>query len=59
LANPDEPRMTFPVEAERLRLIQQRLDTDFYEVSPASERIAVAVLADLNDPEGSTSAFPQ
>jgi hypothetical protein len=51
--------MTFPVEADRLRLIQQRLQTDFYEVPPASERIAVSILADLNDSEGSASAPPQ
>jgi hypothetical protein len=51
--------MTFPVEADRLRLIQQRLQTDFYEVPPAAERIAVSILADLNDSEGSVSATPQ
>jgi hypothetical protein len=49
--------MTLPVEANRLRLIQQRLQTDFYEVPPASERIAASVLADLKDSEGSASVF--
>jgi hypothetical protein len=47
--------MTLPVEADRLRLIQQRLQTAFYENPPASEQIAAAVLADLNDLEGNTS----
>ena len=57
MANSDEHRMTLPVEANRLRLIQQRLQTDFYEVPPASERIAASVLADLKDSEGSASVF--
>jgi hypothetical protein len=51
--------MTVPVEAERLRLIQRRLQSDFYEVPPASQRIAASVLADLKDSEGSASVFPQ
>jgi hypothetical protein len=59
LADSDEHRMTVPVEAERLRLIQQRLQSEFYEVPPASQRIAASVLADLNDSEGSASVFPQ
>jgi hypothetical protein len=59
LANSDEHRMTLPVEAARLRLIQQRLQTDFYEVPPASERIAACVLTDLKDSEGSASILPQ
>ena len=59
LANSDEHRMTLSVEAARLRLIQQRLQTDFYEVPPASEQIAASVLADLKDFEGSASDLPQ
>jgi hypothetical protein len=51
--------MNLPVEAARLRLIEQRLQTDFYEVPPAAELIAESVLADLKDPEGSTPALPQ
>jgi hypothetical protein len=58
LANSDEHRMTLPVAAQRLRLIQQRLQSKFYEVPPASERIAVAVLADLDNLEGSRSSLP-
>lgn len=58
MANPDEHRTTSQVEADRLRLIQQRLQNDFYEVPPASERIAAAVLTDLMDLEESASALP-
>jgi hypothetical protein len=58
LANPDEHRMTLPVEADRLRLIQQRLQSDFYEVPPAAERIAVSVLAELKDLEEGSSPLP-
>lgn len=56
--NPDEHRSISQVEADRLRLIQQRLRSDFYEVPPASERIAAAVLAELRDLEESAPALP-
>jgi hypothetical protein len=56
--NPDENRMISQLEPDRLRLIQQRLQNDFYEVPPASERIAAAVLAQLKDLEESASALP-
>jgi len=58
LAHPDQNRMNVPVEAARLRLIQQRLSTRFYEIPPAAEQIAESILADLNDPEGTASALP-
>jgi hypothetical protein len=58
LAYPEEHRTTLQVEAERLRLIQQRLQSDFYEVPPASEQIAAAVMADLTDLEESASSLP-
>jgi hypothetical protein len=58
LAHPDEHRTTPQVEADRLRLIHQRLQTDFYEVPPASEHIAAAVLADLTDLEEGASSLP-
>ena len=58
LAHPEEHRTTVQVEAERLRLIQQRLQDDFYEVPPASEQIAAAVLADLTDLEEGASSLP-
>jgi len=58
LAHPEEHRKTLQVEAERLRLIQQRLQGDFYQVPPASDRIAAAVLADLTDLEQGASYLP-
>ena len=58
MPNPDENRILSQVEADRLRLIQQRLQDDFYEIPPASERIAAAVLAELRDFEESASALP-
>jgi len=58
LAHPEEHRTTLQVEAERLRLIQQRLQGDFYQVAPASEQIAAAVLADLTDLEEGASSLP-
>lgn len=48
---PEESRASPKVAADRLRLIQQRLQDDFYEVPPASEQIAACVLAELNDLE--------
>jgi hypothetical protein len=56
--NPDKHRPTGNVEADRLRLIQQRLQSDFYEVPPACEQIAACVLAELKDLEESASALP-
>jgi len=58
LAHPEKHRKTLQVEAERLRLIQQRLQGDFYQVPPASDRIAAAVLADLTDLEQGASYLP-
>ena len=58
MAHPEEHRKTLQVEAERLRLIQQRLHSDFYEGPPASEHIAAAVLADLTDLEEGASSLP-
>lgn len=59
MANSDEHRVTLRVEADRLRLIQQRLQNDFYAVPPAAEQIALSVLAELNDLPESSSSFPQ
>ncbi|HKP50407.1 MAG TPA: hypothetical protein VJU17_10360 [Gemmatimonadales bacterium] len=58
MAHPEEHRKTLQVEAERLRLIQQRLQSDFYQVPPASDQIAGAVLADLTDLEEGASPLP-
>jgi hypothetical protein len=59
VTNSDEHRTTSSVGDSRLRLIRQRLRSDFYEVPPASEHIAVSVMAELNDLEGSTSVLPR
>jgi hypothetical protein len=56
VTNPEQHRIT--IEADRLRLIQQRLGSDFYEVPPACEQIAASVLAELKDLEASAPALP-
>lgn len=57
VTNSDEHRTTSSVGDHRLRLIRQRLRSDFYEVPPASEQIAVSVMAELKDFEESASAL--
>jgi hypothetical protein len=42
------------VDANRLRLILQRLGCEFYNEGPPSDQIAAAVLADLKDLEKGT-----
>ena len=59
VTNSDEHRTTSSVGDHRLRLIRQRLRSDFYEVPPASEHIAVSVMAELKDLEESASALPR
>jgi hypothetical protein len=59
VTNPDEHRRPGSVEDNRLRLIRQRLRSDFYEVPPASEHIAASVMAELKDLEESASALPR
>ena len=44
-----EERVTDVVEPGRLRLIMLRLGDRYYDVPPASDRIATSVLADLTD----------
>jgi hypothetical protein len=56
--NPEEQRGSALVEPDRLRLILQRLQNDFYTVPPASERIAASVLAELNAPKQGPPALP-
>jgi hypothetical protein len=58
VTNPDGHGTPGKVGADRLRLIQQRLGSDFYDVPPASEQIAESVLAELKDLEESASALP-
>lgn len=57
MPHPEDSR-TPRIAAERLRLIEQRLQNHFYEVPPASEQIAASVLAELKDPEQSASTLP-
>jgi hypothetical protein len=56
--HPEEHRTPHSVAAERLRLIEQRLQDHYYEVPPASEQIAASVLADLKNLEKDPSALP-
>lgn len=58
MPHPEDFRSTPRIAAERLRLIEQRLQNHFYEVPPASEQIAASVLAELQDPEQSASTLP-
>ena len=59
MTNSDEHRTTSSVGDDRLRLILERLRSAFYEVPPASEHIAVSVMAELKDPEESASTLPR
>ena len=60
MPNPDESRKkTDQVAADRLQLIEQRLQDHFYEVPPAAERIAASVLAELRDLDKGVPALPQ
>lgn len=59
MANPNQPRTSSDsLEADRLRVIEKRLQDHFYEVPPASEQIAASVLADLRNPERTASTPP-
>ena len=54
----EEPRSASPVEPGRLDMILDRLQQNFYDQSPASQRIAAAVLRDLKTFDESPSALP-
>jgi hypothetical protein len=56
--NPSPRPTNAPVEPSRVQLILQRLRSDFYEVPPASERIAASVLADLSQAQKGPSVLP-
>jgi hypothetical protein len=58
VSNPSPRPTTAPLEPSRVQLILQRLRSDFYEVPPASERIAASVLADLNQAQKGPSVLP-
>jgi hypothetical protein len=57
--NPNPRPASAPVEPTRVQLILHRLRSDFYEVPPASERIAASVLAELNEVQQGPPALPQ
>lgn len=59
MPHPDGYHSHHSVAAERLRLIEQRLQDRYYEVPPASEQIAASVLADLKNLEKDPSALPR
>lgn len=48
---------TDSVEPDRLRLIRLRLGHRYYDVPPASDRIATSVWADLTDSEERSSVL--
>ena len=52
-----EERAPDAVEPGRLRLIMLRLGDRYYDVPPASDRIASCVLADLTDSDEPLSLF--
>ena len=54
----EEHRPATTIEPSRLRLILQRLQDKFYDEAPASDRIAAAVLPDLNHLDESPTALP-
>ena len=58
MPKPEECRTPESVEANRLRLILQRLGHDFYDVPPASDQIATSVWAALNYPEEHPPIIP-
>ena len=57
VSHPRNEQTTNTVEAIRLRQIRLRLGEKYYDVSPASDRIAACVLADLRDSEERPSIF--
>jgi hypothetical protein len=58
LPKAEDPRSTSPIEPSRLDLILVRLQQNFYDHPPASQRIAAAVLYDLQTFDESASALP-
>ena len=49
MPKPDDSQATVTLEPSRRRLILERLHGDFYGEAVPSERIAIAVLAELRD----------
>ena len=54
----ENPRDASIIEPSRLDLILDRLQQNFYDQVPASQRIAAAVLRDLKTLDESPSALP-
>jgi hypothetical protein len=58
LPNAEDPRTTSTIEPARLELMLHRLQQNFYDQPPALERIAGAVLRDLQTLDESSPAVP-
>lgn len=58
MANYEGQRSSMTLEPDRLRVILQRLEDQFYDEAPASDRIAAGVLADVKDLDESSAALP-
>jgi hypothetical protein len=56
--NSEGNRGSTTLAPDRQRVILQRLETSFYDQAPASDRIAVGVLADLRDLDESPAVLP-
>lgn len=58
MLKPEDPCTATTIEPSRLEAILYRLQQNFYDQGPASERIAAAVLADLKTLDESPPALP-
>ena len=58
MPNSEGQRSSTTLEPDRLQVILQRLEDEFYDEAPASDRIAAGVLADVKDLDESCAALP-
>ena len=58
MPEPENSHMAFTIEPNRLGVIASRLQQNFYDQTPASERIAAAVLVDLRTFDESSPPLP-
>lgn len=58
LPEPENPHTAATIEPSRLEVIANRLQQNFYDLAPASERIAAAVLSDLKTFDESSPIHP-
>ena len=58
MPQPEEHRIPESVAADRLRLIEQRLQNRFYDIPPAAGHIAASVFAELTAPEEGGPGLP-